>query len=101
MTVRVVHRLEVIQIDEQHTELVSESRRAVDLSLQCLIKMARVVEPGAVVRDGEFLNSLHPACILDGDGSVVAKRLQEKDLLLSKPRHVDIDQLNHAQHPQL
>src|SRR5579863_4869013 len=97
MAVRVIDRFEVIEIDEQNAELVSETRRAVNLGLKRLVEMARVVESSAVVGDGQFLDLLDPARILDGDGCVVAERLEEEKLRLRELRHVHVDQLNDAQ----
>ena len=72
MPMSVVHRLEVIQIDEQHAELIAKSRRAVNLGLKRLIKVPRIVEAGAVVGDRQFLDLLDPARILNRDRRIVA-----------------------------
>ena len=43
MSVSVIHILEVVKINKDDAELVAEARRAVNLGLQRLIKMSRVV----------------------------------------------------------
>ena len=75
MSVGIVHLLEVVEIEEEDAELVSETRRAVDLGFERLVEMTRVVESGAVVRDGQFLDAFHGARIIDGDGGVIGERL--------------------------
>src|SRR5262249_12857 len=98
VSVRVIDVFKVIQIQEDHAELVTETRGAVDLRLQGLIQMAGIVKTGAVVRNGEFLNLLHSAGVIDGNGSVVAQGMQEEHLLLAEAFHGAIDELDHTQH---
>ena len=78
MPVRVIDLLEMIEINEHNGKLISETSRAVNLGLQRLIKMPRVVEAGAVVGDGQFLNLLHRTRIFNRDGGIVAQRLQKE-----------------------
>ena len=101
MPVRVVDRLEVIQIDKQNAEFVTKSRRAVNLGVQCFIQMPRVIQTGAVVCDRQFLNLLYPTRVFNGNRRVVAQRLQKEQFRIFEPLHVHIDELDHAQHAQL
>src|SRR6185369_4116442 len=101
MPVSVIYLLKVIEINKQHAELISEARGTVYLRLKCLIEMTRVVKSGAIIRDREFLNSLHCSRILNGDSGVVTQRLQEVHLLIGKVLEVNVHQLDYAQHPQL
>ena len=61
MPVSIVDLLEMIEVDEDDAELIAEALRAVDLGFERLVKVTRVVEAGAVVGDGEFLNALDRA----------------------------------------
>ncbi len=88
---RVVDLLEVIEVDEQDGEFISKSRRTINLSFERLIKMARVVKPGAIIGDSQFLNYLEGTGILNGDCGIVAQRLQEKRLLRAEVCHVHIN----------
>jgi len=97
----VIDRFEVIEVDEQHRELVSEARRAVDLRLECLIKMTRIEEAGAIVGDRQFLNLLDRPRILNRNCRVVAECLQKEFLLVREVLHVHVDELDHAQYAQL
>src|SRR5581483_4853671 len=96
MSVGVVDLLEVVKVDEHHRELISEASRAIHLGFERLIKMTRIVEAGAVIGDGEFLNFFYRVRILDGDGGIVAERSKEKRLLIAEMVKVNIDQLNDA-----
>ena len=61
--------------------------------------MPRIVEPGHVIGNGEFLNLLDRPRILDRDRRVIRQRLQEEQFRVAKAVHVDVDQLNHPEHP--
>jgi hypothetical protein len=63
--------------------------------------VAGVVQAGAVVGDGQFLDLLDGARVIDGDGGVVAQRVQEEHLLLDEGLDRAIDELDDAQHPLL
>ena len=89
MPIRVIHVFEMVEIEEDHAELIAETRRAVDLGFQRLIKMTRVVEAGAIVSDGEFLDLLDGASIIDGDRGVVAQGMQREHFLLAETFHGD------------
>src|SRR6185295_11817767 len=100
MSMRVVDGFEVIEINKQHAEFISKARRTVDLSFERFIKMPCVIEAGAIIRDGQFLNFLDGACILNRDGSVVTERLQKESFLIGEVVEVHIDQLDHSQYAQ-
>jgi len=93
----VVDRLEMVEINEDHAELVAKARRTVDFGFKRLVQMASIEEACTVVGDGEFLNFFDRPGILNRNRGVVAQGLQKEHLLLA---HLDIgvDQLNHAQH---
>ena len=97
MSMRVVDRLEVVEVDEDHAELVAEARRAVDLGFKGFVQMARIEQARAIVGDGQFLNLLDRPRILNRNRGIVAQRLQKEHLLLSQA-HVGVDQLDHAQY---
>lgn len=94
VSVGVIDLLEVVEVEEDHGELVSEALRAVDLGFEHLVKMARVVETGAVVSDGEFLNAFHGLGVVDGDGGVVAESMQEEHLALAEVLKRAVDELD-------
>src|SRR5215467_382798 len=101
MPIGIIHVLKVIEVKEDHTELVAKTGGAIDLSFQSLVEMTRVVEAGAIVGDGEFLNLFYGTGVVNGDGGVVAERMQEEHLLLAKAFHGAVDQLDHAQNAVL
>src|ERR1700749_1924866 len=63
--------------------------------------MARIVEAGAIVSNREFLYLLYGARVVNRNGRIVAKRVQEEHLLLAKALHGTVNQLNHAQYAVL
>src|SRR5438477_3031337 len=101
MSMRVVDLLEVVEIDEQDGELIAVACRAVDFCFKSFIEMTGIIEAGAIVGDGEFLNLFHRACIFNGDGGVIANRLKKERLLVREMFHLYVDQLNHSQNSQL
>src|SRR5436190_7068221 len=101
MSVRVVDCFEVIEVNEQHAELITKTRRTIDLSLKRLIKMTRVIEASAVVGDSQFLNFFDGARVLDGNCRVVTQRLQKESFLIGEVVEMNVNQLDHAQHAQL
>src|SRR5262245_14160886 len=101
MTIGVIDVLEVVEIEKDHAELVTEASGAIDLSLERFIKMTGVVEAGAIVSDGEFLDLLHRAGVVNGDSGVVTERVQEEHLLLAKALHGAVDELDHSQNAVL
>ena len=84
VSVVVIDQLEVVEIEEDDAELVAEAERAVDLGFDAVIEVARVVEAGAVVGDGEFLDLFDGAGVVDGDGGVVGHGLQEHELIFAE-----------------
>src|SRR5262250_1105000 len=63
--------------------------------------MARVVEASAVICDGEFLDLLDRASVIDGDGGVVAESVQEEHFLLAEALHGAVNKLNHSKNAVL
>ena len=97
VAVVVVDQLEAVEIEEEDAELVAEAGGAVDLGLDGVVEMARVVEAGAVVGDGEFLDLLDGAGVVDGDGGIVGQGLQEHELIVAEAGHIDVDELDDAE----
>src|SRR5205807_5489541 len=59
--------------------------------------MTGVVETGAVIGDGEFLDLLDGPRVVNGDGGVIAQRMKKEHLLLAKTFHGAVDELDYAQ----
>ena len=93
----VIDQLEVVEIEEDDAELVAEAGGAVDLGFDAVVEMARVVEAGAVVGDGEFLDLFDGAGVVDGDGGVVGHGLQEHELIFAEASGFDVDELDDAE----
>src|SRR6185312_7362706 len=98
MAIRIVHIFEMVEIEEDYAELIAKARRAVNFGFQRLIKMASVIESGAIVSDCEFLDFLYGAGVVNGDCGIVAKRMQKEHFLLAKTFHGAINELDHAEH---
>ena len=96
MAVGVVDLLEVVEVNKDHRKFVVVPRRAIDLGLQNFIEMAGVVEAGAIVGDGEFLNLLDGARVFNGDGGVVAECVQEEHFAFGVVVQRHVHQLDHA-----
>src|SRR5712664_3256422 len=98
MSVRVVHLLEMIEIDKNDRKLVVITLRAVDFRLQDEAHVPRIVQRRAVVLDGQLVNSLHVARILESDGGKVRERFQQFQVARIEALGSDaIDQLDYAQ----
>ena len=93
----VIDQLEVVEIEEDDAELVAEAGGAVDLGFDAVVEVARVVEAGAVVGDGEFLDLFDGAGVVDGDGGVVGHGLQEHELIFAEAAGFDVDELDDAE----
>src|SRR6266849_9114721 len=98
MSVRVVHLLEMIEIDKNDRKLVIVPLRAVDFRLQDEAHVPRVVQRGAVVLDGQLVNSLDVAGILERDGGKIRERFEQFQVPRIEALGPDaIDQLDYAQ----
>src|SRR6266850_3716572 len=98
MSVRVVHLLEMIEIDKNDRKLVIVALRAVDFRLQDEAHVARVVQRGAVVLDGQLVNSLDVARVLESDSGKIRERFQQFQVPRIEALGPDaVDQLDHAQ----
>ena len=97
VAVAVVDLLEVVEVEEEDAELVAEAGGAVDLGLDGVVEVARVVKSGAVIGDGEFLDLFDGAGVVDGDGGVVGQGLQEHELIVAEAGHIDVDELDDAE----
>ena len=97
MAVGVIDVLEMIEIDEDHAEFVFEAGRAIDFRLQRLVQVPRIVEAGAVIGDGQLLDLLDGAGVVDGDGGIIAERLQKEHFGVAEIIEHAIDQLDDAQ----
>src|ERR1043166_2841041 len=101
VAVRVIDLLEVVEVDEQHRELVTEAGRTIDLGLKSFIKMPGVIQASAVVGDGQFLDALDRARVIDGNGGIVADGTKEKHLAFGEAGHSHVDQLNDGEYAVL
>ena len=98
MPMGVVYSLEMIQIEKHQREFVSITLRAIDFGLQNKVQMPRIVKIRAVVRYGQFMNTLHMPRILQRDGSEVRQCLQERQIAITEAIHIHaVDQLDYAQ----
>src|SRR4029077_14903148 len=95
---RVIDALEVIQIDKYHGEFVTVTLRAVNLRLQNKIHVPRVIQAGAIGREGELVDALHVARIFQSDGGEIRQGFEQRQIALHEalPFHA-IDQLDDAQ----
>ena len=60
-------------------------------------QMARVEQMRTVIGDGEFLNALDRACVLNGDGCVIADDIEESDGVISQGLGRDVGHQQDAQ----
>ena len=98
VAVGVVDLLEVVEVDEQQAELVAAiGCRDRDLFVQQGVEVARVEEAGAVVGDGELVDQLDRARVLDGDGGVVAENAEEGDGVLAHQVELAVEELDDAE----
>src|SRR5271163_268494 len=95
--VEVVDALEVVQVNEDQAEGETEAAGALKLDLGDGKQVPRVEEAGAVIGDGQFLNALHGAHILNGDRRVVAQHLEKGHGFPGQGGHAIVKQLDHAQ----
>ena len=84
VAVRVVDALEVVEVDEHQRKFVAVALRAVNLRLQNEIHVPRVVQAGAVVGDGQFVNALDVARVFERDGREIRQRLEQRQIALLK-----------------
>src|SRR6476661_4258092 len=68
MAMRVVYLLEMIQVDEHQGELVVIALRTVDFRLEYEAHVPGVIKAGAIVGDGQLVNSLYVPGVLGGGG---------------------------------
>ena len=97
MSILIIDVLEVVEIQKQQAEFVTEALRAVNLLGKHRKQMARIVQASAIVGDAELLNALNSASVLNGNCGVVGESL-EQNLVAGIDLHVDTDQLDNAQH---
>src|SRR5579864_131388 len=98
VAVGVVNIFEVIEIDEDERKLEGVAMRAVKLGIEHEIQMARVVEAGAIVGDGEFVDALHVARIFNCDRGVVGERFEQGEVALAETFRADaIDEFDDAE----
>src|SRR5271156_7074548 len=95
---RVVYAFEMIEVNEDQGELEGVTVRAVDFCVQHEIQMARVVEAGAIVGDGEFVDALNVARVFDGDGGVIGQGFEQREVAGAETFWADaIDQFDDAE----
>src|SRR5580692_3729599 len=98
MAVGVVHLFEMIQIDEDQRKLVVVALRTVDFRFENETHVPGVVKTGAIVRDGELVNTLHVPGILERDGGKVGESFEQLEIAIVKSLGAEtIDQLDDAE----
>jgi hypothetical protein len=98
MAVRIVDLLEMIQVDEDQRKLVVISLRTVDFRLEDEAHVPGVVEAGAIVGDGQFMNSFYVPGILKGDGRKVGKSFEQLEVAIVKTFRAEaIDEFDDAE----
>src|ERR1700722_16121160 len=72
--------------------------RTIYFGVQHEVQVPGVVERGAIVGDGEFVNSLNVTRVFYGDCSVVRQRFEQRQISFAEPFGPDtINQLDHSQ----
>ncbi len=74
---QIVHPFEVIQVDKDQAEGEIEAAGALELALGNGKQVPRIEQAGAVIGDGQFLDALYRAHILNGNRRVVAEHLEK------------------------
>src|SRR5665213_1973989 len=97
VTVQVVDPLEVVQVDEDQAEGKIETARALEFALSDGKQVPRIEKPGAIVGDGQFLDALHGAHVLNGDRSVVAQHAEKGHGFIGQGGCTIVQQLDYAQ----
>src|SRR5215469_12055638 len=67
----------MVQIDEYQRKLVVVPLRAINLRLQDVAHVSRVVERRAIISDGQVVNFLDVAGVLERDGGKIRERFEE------------------------
>ncbi len=94
----VVDLFEVVEVDEEQAEAgLGDGCGQLDLLVQQGVEVACVEEAGAVVGDGELVDELDGAGVLDGDGGVVAEDAQEGDGVLALQVELGVEELDDAE----
>src|ERR1700722_7647737 len=97
VAVGVVDILEMVEVDKNQRKLKSVPMRTIYFGVQHEIQAPGVVERGAIVGDGEFVNSLNVTRVFYGDCGVVRKSFQERQISLAESFGPDtINQLDHS-----
>src|SRR5579862_711059 len=76
----IIDLLEMIKVNEDEREFVVVALGTVDLGFENEAHVAGVIERGAVVGDGEFVNAFYVACVLESDGGEVRESFQELEV---------------------
>src|SRR6185312_6544492 len=98
VAMRVVDLLEAVEVKEEQAELVRGILAMLgQLLVEQRVEMARVEQAGAIVGDGELVDALDGAGVLDGDGGVVAEQAQKADGILAQQIELAVEQLNDAE----
>src|SRR5580700_7367485 len=98
MAVSVIHLLEMVQVDEHQRKLVVVPLRTVNFRFEDEAHVPRVVKAGAVVRDGQLVNSFHVPGVFERDGGKVGKSFEQLEVAIVKSFGAEaIDQLDDAE----
>src|SRR5216684_2134423 len=95
---RVVHLLEMVQVDEYDREFVVVALRAVNLRLQDEAHVPRVIKRSAIVGDGQLVNFLNVSRVFQRNRGEVRKRFEQLQVArIESVRPHAIDQLDDSQ----
>src|ERR1700741_1578447 len=98
MPMGVVYLFKVVQIDENNGKFVVVALLTIDFRVEDESHVAGVVERGAIILDGQLVNALDVAGILEGNRGKVRKRFEEFQVSRIETLRADaINEFNHAQ----
>src|SRR5712692_8649118 len=94
----IVHLFEVIEVKKDDGELVPVTGGTVDFGIQNEVEVPGVVKRGAVVGDGQFVDTLDVSSILERNGRVIRQILQDGNVVLTETSLAqEADQLDNSQ----
>src|SRR5580704_5933278 len=95
MAVGIVDLLEMVQVDEHQRKLVVVPLRTIDFRFENETHVPGVIKTGAIVRDGQLVNSFHVPCVFERDGGKIGKSLEQLKVAIVKSFRTEaIDQLD-------
>src|ERR1700722_16236943 len=98
VAVGIVDVLEMVEVDKNQRKLKRVPMRTIYFGVQHEIQMPGVVQRGAIVGNGEFVNSLNVTRVFYGDRGVVRQRFQQRQISFAESFGPNtINQLDHSQ----